>query len=57
MRIRVRFSVPIAAMGLLASGAEPAVETSLTGIWEGPLDFHFHNVASAGRPESCDVSG
>jgi hypothetical protein len=35
MRIRARFSVPIAAMGLLASGAAPADEASLTGIWEG----------------------
>jgi hypothetical protein len=35
MRVRVRFSVPIAAMGLLASGAASADEASLTGIWEG----------------------
>ena len=33
MRVRVRFSVPIAAMGLLASGAASADEASLTGIW------------------------
>ena len=35
MRVRVRFSVPIAAMGLLASGAAAADEASLTGIWKG----------------------
>lgn len=35
MRVRVRFSLPIAAMGLLASGVAPADEASLTGIWEG----------------------
>jgi hypothetical protein len=35
LRIRVRFAAPIAAMGLLPSGAAPADEASLTGIWEG----------------------
>src|SRR5687768_11861441 len=35
MRVRVRFSVPLAAMGLLAPGAATADEASLTGIWEG----------------------